>query len=99
MSENVQTKDLPKVIAELEKKCEELPDNVVAHHHLAVVYKMAGRPDDALRMLERCLEIDPQAVVVFITAYGDAEKAVKSIKMGATDFILKPWDSFLRFWP
>ncbi len=43
--------------------------------------------------LSEILEIDSQAVVVFITAYGDAEKAVKSIKMGATDFILKPWQN------
>ena len=43
--------------------------------------------------LSTILEIDPNAVVVFITAYGDAEKAVKSIKMGATDFILKPWQN------
>jgi len=43
--------------------------------------------------LERILEIDPDAVVVFITAYGDAEKAVKAIKAGATDFILKPWQN------
>ncbi len=35
----------------------------------------------------------PTAVVVFITAYGDAEKAVKAIKAGATDFILKPWQN------
>ena len=41
--------------------------------------------------LERILGIDPLAVVVFITAYGDAEKAVKAIKAGATDFVLKPW--------
>lgn len=41
--------------------------------------------------LERILEIDPMAIVVFITAYGDAEKAVRAIKAGATDFILKPW--------
>ncbi len=41
--------------------------------------------------LNRILRIDPEAVVVFITAYGDAEKAVKAIKAGATDFILKPW--------
>jgi two-component system, NtrC family, response regulator HydG len=41
--------------------------------------------------LNRILEIDPNAVVVFITAYGDAEKAVKAIKTGATDFVLKPW--------
>jgi DNA-binding NtrC family response regulator len=43
--------------------------------------------------LERILEIDPEAVVVFITAYGDAEKAVKAIKSGATDFVLKPWQN------
>jgi two-component system, NtrC family, response regulator HydG len=43
--------------------------------------------------LHRILEIDPQAVVVFITAYGDAEKAVKAIKSGATDFVLKPWQN------
>ena len=43
--------------------------------------------------LQRILEIDPEAVVVFITAYGDAEKAVKAIKAGATDFILKPWQN------
>ncbi len=43
--------------------------------------------------LQRILEIDPEAVVVFITAYGDAEKAVKSIKSGATDFVLKPWQN------
>src|SRR6056297_125331 len=43
--------------------------------------------------LERILEIDPDAVVVFITAYGDAEKAVRAIKSGATDFILKPWQN------
>jgi two-component system response regulator HydG len=43
--------------------------------------------------LAKILEIEADAVVVFITAYGDAEKAVKAIKAGATDFILKPWQN------
>lgn len=43
--------------------------------------------------LQQILDFDPNAVVVFITAYGDAEKAVKAIKAGATDFILKPWQN------
>ncbi|MCT4636262.1 MAG: sigma-54 dependent transcriptional regulator [Bacteroidales bacterium] len=43
--------------------------------------------------LEKILEIDPESTVVFITAYGDAEKAVKAIKAGASDFILKPWQN------
>jgi len=43
--------------------------------------------------LAKILDIDPKAVVVFMTAYGDAENAVKAIKSGATDFILKPWQN------
>jgi len=43
--------------------------------------------------LEKILEIDPNAVVLFITAYGDVEKSVKAIRAGATDFVLKPWQN------
>ncbi|MGE5400527.1 MAG: sigma-54-dependent transcriptional regulator [Ignavibacteriales bacterium] len=43
--------------------------------------------------LEEILKIDPAAVVVLITAYGDVEKAVRAIKEGATDFIIKPWQN------
>ena len=42
--------------------------------------------------LERILAIDPEAVVLFMTAYADTEKAVRAIKAGATDFIPKPWE-------
>jgi DNA-binding NtrC family response regulator len=38
------------------------------------------------------LAIDPEAVVLFMTAYADTEKAVRAIKAGATDFISKPWE-------
>jgi DNA-binding NtrC family response regulator len=43
--------------------------------------------------LERILQQDPSAVVVLITAYGDIQMAVKAIKAGATDFVLKPWEN------
>jgi DNA-binding NtrC family response regulator len=43
--------------------------------------------------LERILKIDPNAVVILITAYGDIETAVKAVKAGATDFVLKPWQN------
>lgn len=42
--------------------------------------------------LKQILRIDPQAVVVFMTAYADTGKAVQAIKAGATDFISKPWE-------
>lgn len=41
--------------------------------------------------LSRILEINPETVVVMMTAYGEIELAVKAIKQGATDFVLKPW--------
>lgn len=43
--------------------------------------------------LEKILQIDPSAVVVLITAYGDVQMAVRAIKAGATDFVLKPWEN------
>ncbi|RPA69423.1 sigma-54-dependent Fis family transcriptional regulator [Cyclobacteriaceae bacterium YHN15] len=43
--------------------------------------------------LDRILELDSSAVVVLITAYGDVNTAVKAIKEGATDFVLKPWEN------
>ncbi len=42
--------------------------------------------------LEEILCIDPKAIVIFMTAYSDTEKAVRAIKAGATDFISKPWE-------
>lgn len=42
--------------------------------------------------LEQILQTDKQAVVIFMTAYADTDKAVKAIKAGATDFISKPWE-------
>jgi DNA-binding NtrC family response regulator len=48
---------------------------------------------EGYQWLKKILSLDPLAIVVFITAYGDAEKAVKAIKEGATDFVLKPWQN------
>jgi DNA-binding NtrC family response regulator len=43
--------------------------------------------------LNQILEKDPSAVVILITAFGDVEMAVKALKEGATDFVLKPWQN------
>ena len=41
--------------------------------------------------LKHILSIDPKMIVVLMTAYGEIELAVDAIKLGAFDFILKPW--------
>ncbi|PWN07961.1 sigma-54-dependent transcriptional regulator [Rhodohalobacter mucosus] len=43
--------------------------------------------------LEKIQKMSPSTAVVLITAYGDVDKAVKAIKLGATDFVLKPWQN------
>ncbi len=48
--------------------------------------------NEGIFWLHEILEKDPLATVVFITAYGDVELAVKSMKEGAADFIMKSWD-------
>ncbi|HRZ75781.1 MAG TPA: sigma-54 dependent transcriptional regulator, partial [Bacteroidales bacterium] len=48
--------------------------------------------NEGIFWMKKILQVDPSAVVVFITAYGDVELAVKALKEGATDFIQKPWE-------
>lgn len=47
---------------------------------------------EGFESLKQVLSLDPQAVVIFMTAYADTDKAVRAIKAGAIDFIPKPWE-------
>jgi DNA-binding NtrC family response regulator len=49
--------------------------------------------NEGIYWLERINETNPEISVVMITAYGDIDLAVKALKTGASDFILKPWDN------
>jgi DNA-binding NtrC family response regulator len=53
----------------------------------------ATNSKEGFAWLSRILEIDPAAIVILITAYGDVELAVRALKEGATDFVLKPWQN------
>jgi len=46
-----------------------------------------------LHWLSEILRADANAIVILMTAYGEVELAVRAIKQGATDFVLKPWDN------
>jgi DNA-binding NtrC family response regulator len=49
--------------------------------------------EEGMEWLVRIREINPSAVVILITAYGDVELAVRAMQNGAYDFIQKPWDN------
>lgn len=54
-----------------------------------------GRLDcsDGLFWLERLKSLPNPPAIVVITAFGDVEIAVKAMKLGAEDFVTKPWDN------
>ena len=46
---------------------------------------------DGLELLRRSQEVDPELPVVVITGHGDVETAVQAMRLGAYDFIEKPF--------
>ena len=66
------------------EKLEEYPFDV-----LFVDIKMPGM--DGLELLAKVKEEYPDAIVIIITAYGSIESAVNAMKLGAGDYLLKPF--------
>jgi len=85
-------------IIHTEKNPENLPNLLKTDSYDVILLDMNFSRDatsgkEGFFWLNKILEIDPAAVVIFITGYGDIELAVQGIKEGATNFILKPWDN------
>ena len=79
------------------KNPDKIPDLIQRHSYDVIILDMnfsagVNTGNEGIFWMRRILEYDPLAVILFITAYGDIEIAVKAIKEGATDFIQKPWD-------
>ncbi|HEB58097.1 MAG TPA: sigma-54-dependent Fis family transcriptional regulator [Gammaproteobacteria bacterium] len=45
-----------------------------------------------IELLSRVREIDSEAPFVIVTGYADVESAIEALRLGATDFIKKPFD-------
>jgi len=56
---------------------------------LFVDIKMPGM--DGIELLEKVKKEYPDTIVIIITAYGSIETAIKAMKMGASDYLLKPF--------
>lgn len=85
-------------IIHTEKNPENIPALLKAESYDLILLDMNFSRDatsgkEGFHWLNKIIEIDPLAVVIFITGYGDIELAVQGIKEGATNFILKPWDN------
>ncbi len=75
-----------------------LPNLLEQHSFDAILLDMNFGPGESsgkqgFFWLERILAIDPQLVVIMLTAHGGINVAVEAMKLGATDFISKPWQN------
>src|SRR5439155_8083188 len=52
--------------------------------------RMAGM--SGLETLRRFREVDPKLLVIMMTAYGTTQTAIEAMKLGAYDYLLKPFD-------
>jgi two-component system response regulator HydG len=48
-------------------------------------------PIDGLTLLRRALEVAPRTQVIVMTAYGSIESAVEAMRLGAYDYVTKPF--------
>ena len=83
---------------DLEKDPNLIPDLLKNESYDVILLDMNFTQDvssgqEGFHWLDKILEIDPSAVVVLITAFGSVDMAVKAIKAGASDFVMKPWEN------
>ena len=48
---------------------------------------------EGMYLLKEIKKLSPNTVVILMTAFGKVETAVESLKLGAFDYVLKPWDN------
>lgn len=76
----------------------DIPSLIAATDYAAILLDMNFGPGESsgkqgFFWLSEILGQDPDAVVVLITAHGGVDVAVEAMKLGATDFIAKPWQN------
>ena len=68
--------------------------NLLIQKHIDVVLLDLNLPDiNGLEVLKELKRVDVQSVIIIITAYGDISSAVEAIKLGAYDYLTKPFDT------
>jgi len=70
----------------------EAEDKVRKVKPVAVFLDMRLSGENGLDILEKIKKAESETEVIIMTAYGDTQSAVKAIKMGAFDYINKPFD-------
>src|SRR5262245_22605710 len=66
---------------------------LLAKHRVDLVISDIRLPDgDGIEVLRHVKAASPETIVLMMTAYGTAESAVAALKLGAHDYLIKPFD-------
>jgi DNA-binding NtrC family response regulator len=67
--------------------------NHLVQRHIDVVLLDLNLPDmNGLEVLKELKKIDVESIIIIITAYGDIHSAVEAMRLGAYDYLTKPFD-------
>ncbi|MFT7545040.1 MAG: two-component system response regulator HydG [Gammaproteobacteria bacterium] len=80
----------------IEKNPEKLSSLIKEHNFDLIILDMNFKSvvhtgNEGIYWLNKIKEIDKEVPVILITAYGDLDLAIRSLKKGASDFLVKPW--------
>ena len=67
-------------------------DKVGSFRPQVMILDMRLPDGDGLTVLSKARQLDPLLQVIIITAYGDVQTAVDAMKLGACDFVRKPYE-------
>ncbi len=66
---------------------------MLSDHHVDLVISDLRMPKlDGMQLLKRVVENKPELPVIIITAHGTVDTAVEALKLGAFDYVTKPFD-------
>ncbi len=71
---------------------QEAIDALQERHYDLVITDLVMPQVDGIAVLQEAKKLYPDAGVIILTGYDDAASAVKALKLGANDFLLKPCD-------
>lgn len=82
----------------IEDNPKRIPEHLREKDYDVIILDMNFKPGETngkegIFWLKKIVETDPGICVVMNTAYGDIQIAVEAMKMGASEFIVKPWES------
>ena len=76
---------------ELSSSGEEALEKFPSHSFDVILLDLLMPGLDGIETLKRIRRVDPRAAVIIITAYGSVESAIEAMKIGALDYVQKPF--------